>query len=256
MNRARTGAGPVAVVTGASRGLGAGMAQRVRRPGPPAGLVRPDPSGADRSEPSRSSPRSMSPTRAAVDAFAAAVVERLRAHRPVGQQRRRARPHRPVADADPVALHANLDTNILGVVHGSAAFARHVRARPGTASWSTSPPGRPPRPTKGGRPTARPRPPSTCSPRSWPGRADRTVSAPTRWHPGHVDTDMQALIRSTLRRALPSVGRFQRRLRGGRLQLAGLGGPVHPRPSSPPGPIMAGWSAASGEVRLRVPDER
>lgn len=120
----------VAVVTGASRGLGAGMASAWADRGVRVALcarTRPDPpEGAD------SLTASVDVTDAgSVDGFAGHVVERFG---PIDLWVNNAGildPVGPLADADPGALHRNVDVNVLGVLNGSAAFARHVRARPG-----------------------------------------------------------------------------------------------------------------------------
>src|ERR1700736_957456 len=122
--------GLVAVITGASRGLGAGMAQAFadhgirlglcarNRPGPPAG--------------SEAWTASVDVTDAkAVESFARSTVEQFGSIDLWVNNAGVLAPIGPLADADPDAVHRHIDINVLGVIHGSASFARHVRSRPG-----------------------------------------------------------------------------------------------------------------------------
>ena len=125
-----THAGRVAVITGASRGLGAGLAETFARDGMLLGLcARTRPASHDGQT---ALTASVDVTDAdAVDAFARAVVEHFgRVDLWVNNAGVLA-PIGPLADADPVALRRHLDVNVLGVVHGTAAFVRHLRGRPG-----------------------------------------------------------------------------------------------------------------------------
>ena len=107
------------MITGASRGLGAGLAETLAAEGVRLGLcarTRPD---APRAATSRS-PDSVDVTDAdAVERFAAEVVDRFGPDRPVGQQRRSAGPHRTDwPTPTPTACAANVEVNVLGVLHG------------------------------------------------------------------------------------------------------------------------------------------
>lgn len=123
------GAGMVAVITGASRGLGAGMAQRLAQRGLRLGLcaraMPPRPAGTDPAAVVVAELDVTDPE--AVDAFAATVVERLG---PIGLWINNAGvlgPIGPLVEADPAEVARHLAVNVLGVVHGTRTYARHVR---------------------------------------------------------------------------------------------------------------------------------
>ena len=256
VNRSRTHTGPVAVVTGASRGLGAGLAAAFAARGLRLGLcarARPE-RPAEHAVPAEVLVASVDVTdAAAVDAFAGAVVGRFGAIDLWVNNAGVLGPIGPVADADPVALHTHLDTNILGVVHGSAAFLRHLRARTGDGVLVNVTSGAATTPYEGWA--------AYCASKAAVDMFTAVVAVEGRPHglrayalaPGHVDTDMQALIRSTPADAFPSVPRFRRvHEEGGfnspawvaRFILDELVG----RPRGPHG-------GALEEVRRRVPDE-
>jgi NAD(P)-dependent dehydrogenase (short-subunit alcohol dehydrogenase family) len=201
--------GSVAVVTGASRGLGAGLATAFAAEGLNLGLcartVPKPPVGSDSlcvsvdvTDPS------------GVDAFCAEVVERFGridlwinnagVLAPIGR----------VVDDDPVAIRAHLDTNVLGVIYGSASFARHVRERPGAGVLVNITSGAATTPYEGWAPY--------CASKAAVDMFTEVIALEERDHglrayalaPGHVDTDMQALIRATPPELFPSVERFRR----------------------------------------------
>jgi NAD(P)-dependent dehydrogenase (short-subunit alcohol dehydrogenase family) len=146
----------------------------------------------------------------ALDVFARTVVERFGridlwinnagALAPIG----------PLATADPRAVHTNLDVNVLGVLHGSATFARHVRARPGPGLLVNMSSGAATKPYEGWA--------VYCASKAAVDMVTEVVAREEReaglvavaLAPGVVDTDMQALIRSTPAAAFPSVERFRR----------------------------------------------
>ena len=127
-------AGRVAVVTGASRGLGAGLAARFAEVGLGLGLCarrEPEvpPTAGDGARVVTGAVDVTDPV--AVDRFADAVVERLGRIDLWVNNAGLLAPIGPLRDVDPGVLRANIEVNVLGVLHGSATFARHVRSRPG-----------------------------------------------------------------------------------------------------------------------------
>ena len=122
------------MITGASRGLGAGMAARCAEAGIEPRPVRPH----------RARARRWAWTRAGWSRRGRR--DRRGGGRPLHGGGGRARsagstsgsttpglldPIAPLRDADPGRLAANIEVNVLGRALGSAAFARHVRSRPG-----------------------------------------------------------------------------------------------------------------------------
>ncbi|MGD0312706.1 MAG: SDR family NAD(P)-dependent oxidoreductase [Acidimicrobiales bacterium] len=242
----------VAVVTGASRGLGAGLARSWADQGVRLGLcarTRPDaPAGTD------SLTASVDVTdAAAVDEFADAVVGRFG---PVDLWVNNAGildPVGPLAEADPGALRRNVDVNVLGVLHGSAAFARHVRARPGRGVLVNISSGGASRPYAGWA--------AYCGSKAAVEMITEVVAleeggaglAAHALSPGLVDTDMQALIRSTRPEQFPQGDRFRQVHRDGAFNSAEwVAAFILDRLVIGAGP--APGAGAEG-VRLRVPDE-
>ncbi len=248
----------VAVVTGASRGLGAGKAEALAAEGVRLGLcarTRPDPpSGAE------AFTQSVDVTDAdGVDGFAAEVVRRFGRIDLWVNNAGLLAPIGPLADADPADLRANVEVNVLGVVHGTATFARHVRSRPGFGVLVNLSSGAATRPYEGWAVYG--------GSKAAVEMITEVVAREERAHgltayavsPGLVDTDMQALIRSTPMGEFPAVERFQRAHREGdfnapawvtRYVLEELIDPAlsdHVRPD--PG-------GEEPSVRRRVPDRR
>ena len=207
-------AGQVAVITGASRGLGAGMAEALAAEGFRLGLCArsrpPGPPGPPRPPASEVLAGSVDVTDAgAVDRFAAEVVTRFGRIDLWINNAGLLAPIGPLVDADPGALRSNIEVNVLGVMHGSATFARHVRTRTGGGVLVNLSSGAATRPYVG-----------------WAayGGAKAAVDMVTEvvareerssglrayaLSPGLVDTDMQALIRATPDDDFPSAGRFR-----------------------------------------------
>lgn len=202
---------PVVVITGASRGLGAGIAAELADRGFRLGLcarTEPDPPpGADTA---RIITAAVDVTDApAVDAFGERVATDLG---PISIWINNAGllgPIAPARSADPEEVRDAVLVNVLGVFNGSAAFARLSRRRPGPEpilvnissgaassvypGWSTY------GPTKAavehlGRHVAAEEP------------GLRVVSLA----PGVVDTDMQTAIRAADEGDFPAVDRFRR----------------------------------------------
>jgi len=201
--------GLVAVVTGASRGLGAGLAGAFADHGMRLGLcARTRPVVPDGVE---AVSRSVDVTDAsAVDRFGVDVIDEFGridlwinnagVLAPIGQ----------LADADPLAVREHLDINVMGVVHGTASFARHVRTRPGGGVLINISSGAATKPYEGWGPY--------CGSKAAVEMITEVVAREEQSHglrcaalsPGAVDTDMQSLIRSTPVEKFPSAERFHR----------------------------------------------
>ena len=237
-------AGRVAVVTGASRGLGAGMAARFAASGLRLGLAaRTEPGPPEGAE---AVTASLDVTDAgAVDRFAAAVVDRLG---PIDLWVNNAGvldPIAPLRDADPAALAANIEVNVLGVLYGSATFARHVRSRPGGGLLVNITSGAATTPYQGWA--------AYCAAKAAVDHLTRVVAAEEagaglRAHavaPGVVDTDMQARIRSADEARFPLVERFRDLARNGAFNS----------PAWVADNILRLLEEDPGTVVLRLPDE-
>jgi NAD(P)-dependent dehydrogenase (short-subunit alcohol dehydrogenase family) len=201
----------VAVVTGASRGLGAGLAERFLALGMRVAVCarhRPE-LGSATDDKARVLSRAADVTdSAAVDELCAAAVERF-GHidlwinnagllAPIG----------PLRDNDPGDFARHIQVNVVGVFHGSRAFIHHVRERGGDgvllnvssgaarnayAGWS-----------------------AYCAGKAAVDRMSKSIAleetdAGLRVHavaPGIIDTDMQAMIRSSTPEEFPRVQKF------------------------------------------------
>ncbi len=250
----------VAVVTGASRGLGAGLAATFAAEGIRLGLcarTRPDPPvGAEAWAASVDVADAES-----VDRFARDVVERFGGVDVWVNNAGVLEPIGPLATTDPAALARNVDVNLLGVAHGSASFSRHVRSRPGGGVLVNISSGAATTPYEGWA--------AYCASKAAVEMLTEVVAREERVHglkayalaPGVVDTDMQALVRSTPVEDFPAGDRFRRLHREEGLNSPGwvgrfildrlLGGTV----TSDAGRSHEGMSDAGDGVRLRVPDQ-
>jgi NAD(P)-dependent dehydrogenase (short-subunit alcohol dehydrogenase family) len=248
-----THAGRVAVVTGASRGLGAGLAETFARNGMLLGLcARTRPDARD----GRTAlTASVDVTDAdAVDAFARAVVEHFgRVDLWVNNAGVLA-PIGPLADADPVALRRHFDVNVLGVVHGTAAFVRHLRQRPGKGALVNISSGAATTPYEGWA--------AYCASKAAVDMITEVVAREERsaglrafaLAPGVVDTDMQDLIRSTPEESFPAVRRFRRLHHEGAFNSADwVARFILERCLGEVGVVRPGDDTDT--VRLRVPDQ-
>ena len=200
----------VAVVTGASRGIGAGLAAGFAAEGLALGLCARSVPAVPAGVPAdRVLAAAVDVTdAAAVDGFAAAVVARFGRIDLWVNNAGVLDPVGPLRDADPALLDAHVRTNVLGVLLGSRAMARHVRSRPGGgvlvnvssgaarsvyAGWA-----------------------AYCGAKAAVDQLTRVVAAEEAdaglrayaVAPGVVDTDMQATIRATPAEAFPQVDRF------------------------------------------------
>jgi NAD(P)-dependent dehydrogenase (short-subunit alcohol dehydrogenase family) len=199
--------GRVAVITGASRGIGAGLAAGFHAAGLRLGLCArsaiPVPPGAD-------------PVLAqldvtdgaAVDAFAAAVEER---HGGIDLWINNAGLLEPISllrDADPAAWSRHIQVNVLGVMHGSQAYLRHRRRHGGGGVLVNISSGAGRRPYAGWS--------AYCAGKAAVDRLTECIAVEEAdvglraysVAPGVIDTDMQALIRSTPVERFPQRERF------------------------------------------------
>jgi NAD(P)-dependent dehydrogenase (short-subunit alcohol dehydrogenase family) len=200
--------GRVAVVTGASRGLGAGLAARFAEAGLTLGLAartRPEPPPGARGLTVEVDVADAGE----VDRFCAEVVDRFGRIDLWVNNAGLLEPITPLRDADPLAVRANVEVNVLGVMHGSASFARHVRSRSGGGVLVNITSGAASSPYAGWA--------AYCGSKAAVDQVTRVVAleeaeAGLRAHavaPGVVDTDMQAAIRATPADRFPAVERFQ-----------------------------------------------
>jgi NAD(P)-dependent dehydrogenase (short-subunit alcohol dehydrogenase family) len=147
---------------------------------------------------------------AAVDAFANEVVDRFGRIDLWVNNAGVLEPIGPLAEADPSALQRHVATNVLGVMFGSATFARHVRSRPGGGTLVNLSSGAATSAYRGWA--------AYCGSKAAVEMVTEVVGLEEQESglsayavaPGVVDTAMQALIRSTPEAAFPDVGRFHR----------------------------------------------
>jgi NAD(P)-dependent dehydrogenase (short-subunit alcohol dehydrogenase family) len=213
--------GRVAVITGASRGLGAGLAVQFASAGMHLGLcARHRPNLVVKTRPMARDGRVISaepPLRAAVDvtdhdalgAFTDAVVDRFGRIDLWVNNAAVLEPIGPLADADPQAVARHIEVNVIGVLHGSSLFARHVRGRPGGGVLINISSGSGTTPYAGWA--------AYCASKAAVDHLTRVVAMEEAAHgleayavaPGVVDTDMQAMIRATDPEDFPEVARFE-----------------------------------------------
>ncbi|MCO5172093.1 MAG: SDR family oxidoreductase [Planctomycetes bacterium] len=203
------------VITGASRGIGAGVARDLTARGLRLGLcARSMPALAD-------APRLVAAQvdvrdGEAVERFARQVEERLG---PIDLWVNNAavlEPVGPLRDLETEAVRAHLDVNVLGVLHGARAYARHLArvGRPGVLVNVSSGAAR--RAVAGWS--------AYCAAKAAVERLTEVLALEEgprglRAHavsPGVVDTDMQRAIRATPEERFPDVERFRAMAREGR----------------------------------------
>ncbi len=213
-------AGKVAVVTGASRGLGAGLAAHFAASGMHLGLCALHrPRLVARTRPTAHDGRIESaeaPVCAAVDVadgdavatFADAVIARFGRIDLWVNNAGVLGPIGPLADADPAELARVVEVNVIGVINGSAAFADHVRRRSGTGVLVNLSSGAA---TKAYRGWA-----AYCASKAAVDQLTRVIALEEAGNgleafslaPGLVDTDMQAAIRAASESDFPERPRF------------------------------------------------
>ncbi len=200
--------GRVAVITGASRGLGAGLAEDFASRGMRLGLCA-------RSHPTVAASDDVVATSvdvtdgAALDAFSAEVAARFGAIDLWVNNAGVLEPIGPLRDTDAAEIAAHLAVNVMGVVHGTQAYIRHVRARGGGEGVLANL-------SSGAADHAYAGWAAYCASKAAVDRltevtnleeADQGLRA-YALSPGIVDTDMQRLIRRCPPERFPAVGRF------------------------------------------------
>ncbi|MGH9087995.1 MAG: SDR family oxidoreductase [Acidimicrobiales bacterium] len=196
----------MAVVTGASRGIGAGLATHFAGAGLQLGLC------------ARHAPDVVPGALAlavdvadagAVDRFAEAVVDRFGRIDLWVNNAGVVEPMGPLAALDPAEVARAIEVNVLGVVNGTATFARHVVGRAGQGVLVNVSSGAATRPYAGWAPY--------CAAKAAVEQLTECVAIEEADHglrayavaPGLVDTDMQAVIRATDEERFPEVERFR-----------------------------------------------
>jgi benzil reductase ((S)-benzoin forming) len=215
-------AGKVAVVTGASRGLGAGLATHFAASGMHLGLcARHRPTLVARTRPTAHDGRVESaeaPVCAAVDVadynavakFAEIVVTHFGRIDLWVNNAGLLGPIAPLVDADPFELASVIDVNVVGVLNGSAIFADHVRRRAGSGVLVNLSSGAATKAYSGWA--------AYCASKAAVDHLTRVVALEEERnglqaysvYPGLVDTDMQAAIRATSESEFPDGPRFRR----------------------------------------------
>ena len=197
-----------AVITGASRGLGAGLAREFERQGLRLGLCA-------RGQPALPAGERVVSERvdvteaAAVDRFARNVEARFGKIDLWINNAGVLEPILPLRDIDAADFRAHIETNLLGVFHGTRAFVQHVRAKGGGGVLINISSGAAQHPYAGWS--------AYCAAKAAVDLLTRCVQIEEAAHqlrayavsPGLVDTDMQELIRGCTEDVFPTVERFR-----------------------------------------------
>src|SRR5581483_581697 len=155
---------------------------------------------------------------AALEAFAAMTVERFGRIDLWINNAGTVAPIGPLVTADAGAVRVNVEVNLLGAFHGSAAFARHVRSRSGPGVLVNIVSGAATRPYEGWA--------AYCASKAGVVMLTEVVAREEGPHglvafalsPGVVDTGMQDLVRATGTDEFPEGDRFRRLHAEGRLK--------------------------------------
>jgi NAD(P)-dependent dehydrogenase (short-subunit alcohol dehydrogenase family) len=204
-------AGRVAVITGASRGLGVGLAEHFAAAGLRLGLCarhQPSPGVPGGSDLAVSSALDVTDHHA-LSRFSDHVVTRFGRIDLWVNNAGVVDPIGPLAEADPGALARNINVNVVGVMNGSSVFARHVRTRPGGGVLMNISSGAGTSPYSGWA--------AYCAAKAAVDHLTRVIAleeAPQELRayavaPGVIDTDMQAAIRQQDESTFPEVERFR-----------------------------------------------
>jgi len=214
--------GRVAVVTGASRGLGAGLAVHFAASGMHLGLcARHRPRLVARTRPTAQGGHIVSSEtpvlsafdvtdRGALARFADAVVDRFGRIDLWVNNAGLLGPIAPLALADGAEVARALEVNVIGVANGSAVFAKHVRDRPGRGTLVNV--------TSGAATKAYEGWAAYCASKAAVDQLTRVVALEETRHglsayavsPGLVDTDMQTTIQGADPEWFPERERFRR----------------------------------------------
>jgi benzil reductase ((S)-benzoin forming) len=210
-------AGKVVAITGASRGLGAGIATVARRAGASLALCSRGDSAIEASVEVLTAHVDVTDVRA-VDRFAADAFERF-GHvdlwinnagllEPIG----------PLRELDPSAMHALLDVNVVGVAYGTRAYVRELHARGKSGTLVNISSGASSRPIVGWS--------MYCTSKAAVDMLTRTVAREEpdlrafAIAPGIIETNMQEIIRRQSEQDFPDVQRFREYHEKGELQTA------------------------------------
>lgn len=199
-------AGKVIVVTGASRGLGAALVELALAGGASVGACSRSQGPVSPAE--RALSQALDVTDGpAVEAFAQAVAERFGRIDLWVNNAGLLAPIGKLADVDAGAYQALIDANVMGVFHGSAAYARIARRQGGGTLINIS---------SGAARNAYRGWSAYCASKAAVDRMSECLALEEagglRVHslaPGIIETDMQGLIRAQDERDFPDVDRFR-----------------------------------------------
>ncbi|MBV8463850.1 MAG: SDR family NAD(P)-dependent oxidoreductase, partial [Acidimicrobiales bacterium] len=242
----------VAVVTGASRGLGAGLARTFSAAGVRLGLcARHLPEAPTGAEVLREIV-DVADSRA-LDTFAAHVVDRFGRIDLWVNNAGVLEPVGALSQVDADDLRRHIEINVCGVLYGTATFARHVRSRPGGGVLVNISSGASTTPYQGwaaySASKAAVAMASEVTARDEAGFGLRVFAL----SPGVVDTDMQAEVRTFPTSLVPASDRFRRIHREGAFNTPEWVG-RYILEQCWPGRAPTG-SEEGEPVRVRVPDE-